>query len=226
MRLSQKSVTFSSSLMRFPLLLNFWTACLVIGLISVVCAAPRPVDNAMASLSDDQSLPPSSPFSSTVEIQPRVFRDVLALIEVTFPYDNADSMTIDEEPRARAVIRAAIKKAAEVLDIKVKKSPGQKLKMEMPGFRFYNYPGHWTREMKLKAQLYGPDVCKGECTLSAEEVQGSPGYYDMRIWDRAGKSVFSATQVWVKSEANLYMGQEKIRQKERLQDRFRRPTYH
>ncbi|KAJ3743779.1 hypothetical protein DFH05DRAFT_1460960 [Lentinula detonsa] len=40
--LLKNSLTSSSSLMRFPPLFNFWTACLVIGLISVVCAAPRP----------------------------------------------------------------------------------------------------------------------------------------------------------------------------------------
>ncbi|KAJ3711862.1 hypothetical protein DFJ43DRAFT_1161578 [Lentinula guzmanii] len=222
--------------MRFPLLLNFWTACLVIGLISVVCAAPRPVDNAIAaSLSDDQSLPASSPYSSNIEVQPRATRYILASIDVRFPYTYEGSMTEDEDTRAQAVIRALIKKAAEPLDIKVTKHPAdERLRlMSMPEFRFHNYPGHWTSNMVLEARLLGPEICRQrdlrqpqDCTLHASEVSGSPGYFDMEILNGAGYSMVSIKRVWVKSEARLYEEMQQNRQKQELKDRFNRlPHY-
>ncbi|KAJ3787230.1 hypothetical protein GGU10DRAFT_331702 [Lentinula aff. detonsa] len=208
--------------MRFSLLLNFWTACLVIGLISVVCAAPRPVDNAMASLSDDQSLPPSSPFSTTVEIQPR---SSLKRIDVTFLYPDERLTTDNEDAWAQIVIRALIKEAAGVLDIQVR---------AMPWVHFYNYPGHWTRDMVLEAELFGPDVCKQkdlrkpqDCTLRA--ARGSPGYYEMEIRNGAGDSVFWKDQISVEEEVERYNARVKKQtqreQKQRLKDRFR-PTHY
>ncbi|KAJ3983142.1 hypothetical protein F5890DRAFT_1555253 [Lentinula detonsa] len=211
----KNSLTSSSSLMRFPPLFNFWTACLVIGLISVVCAAPRPVDNAIASLSNHQSLSPSSPFSSTIETRHRVSRNTLQPFEVTFLYTEASLSTRQEEARAHKIMRTLIKQAATVLGIERRKRSDGKSVLLMPGINHINYPGHWTYGTVLEAQLVGPYVCGQGCTLRAIAVRGSQGCYDMDIRDGAGNSVFSKERVEVENEAKLWNN-------ERLKDRFNR----
>ncbi|KAJ3901193.1 hypothetical protein F5879DRAFT_348544 [Lentinula edodes] len=185
--------------------LDLWTACFFLGLVSVVWAAPRPVDSIVAELA---TYPSPSSSSSSPHLNPRsryTKPRYIHRIGISFQGKSYQWETSQEKARAKDVIKAMIVEAWKELDVEpvYSQNSGRLKSVLLPELVFDGSPGDWTFKMILQVNLKGPMVCQpGSCTLRAQQWSGRTGYFDLTINDSTGRNVFTNGKkaIKVKSE--------------------------